>query len=77
VTVVTRLRLDAASYDPAPVREPRTKGPPRVKGERQPTLTQHLLDPDTTWETLTLPWDGGGTGPGRGRDRRRTLAFAA
>ena len=38
VTVVTRLRLDAARYDPAPLREPGTKGRPRVKGERQPTL---------------------------------------
>ena len=61
VTMVTRLRLDAALYDPAPPREPGTKGRPRVKGERQPTLAQRLLDPDTTWETLTMPWYGGGT----------------
>ncbi len=61
VTVVTRLRLDAALYDPAPVREPRTKGRPRVKGGRQPALAQRLLDPNTTWETLTVPWYGGGT----------------
>src|SRR6185369_13149415 len=61
VTMVTRLRLDAALYDPAPPREPGTKGRPRVKGERQPTLAQRLLDPDTVWETLTVPWYGGGT----------------
>jgi hypothetical protein len=61
VTVVTRLRLDAALYDPAPPREPGTKGRPRIKGERQPTLATHLLDPDTIWETLTVPWYGGGT----------------
>ena len=61
VTVVTRLRLDAALYDPAPPREPGTKGRPRVKGERQPTLATRLLDPDTVWETLTVPWYGGGT----------------
>jgi len=61
VTVITRLRLDAALYDPAPPREPGTKGRPRVKGERQPTLAQRLLDPDTVWETLTVPWYGGGT----------------
>jgi hypothetical protein len=61
VTVVTRLRLDAALYDPAPPREPGTKGRPRIKGERQPTLATHLLDPDTVWETLTVPWYGGGT----------------
>jgi hypothetical protein len=59
VTVVTRLRLDAALYEPVPVREPGTKGRPRVKGERQPTLAQRLLDPATAWETLTVPWYGG------------------
>jgi hypothetical protein len=61
VTVVTRLRLDAALYDPPPPRESGTKGRPRVKGERQPTLAQRLLDPDTAWQTLTVPWYGGGT----------------
>jgi hypothetical protein len=61
VTVVTRLRLDAALYDPAPPREPGTKGRPRVKGERQPTLATRLLDPDTVWETGTVPWYGGRT----------------
>ncbi len=61
VTVVTRLRLDAALYDPAPPREPGTKGRPRVKGERQPTLAHRLLDPDTFWEMLTVPWYGGET----------------
>src|SRR5918998_68584 len=30
VTVITRLRLDAALYDPAPPREPGTRGRPRV-----------------------------------------------
>ena len=61
VTVVTRPRLDAALYDPPPPREPGTKGRPRVKGERQPTLARRLLDPTTTWETLTVPRYGGGT----------------
>src|SRR6266545_4825617 len=61
VTVVTRLRLDAALYEPAPPREPGTKGRPRVKGERQPTLAARLLDPATVWEALTVPWYGGGT----------------
>src|SRR5215213_10661797 len=61
VTMVTRLRLDAALYDPAPPREPGTMGRPRLKGERQPTLAARLLDPDTVWETLTVPWYGGGT----------------
>ena len=60
VTVVTRLRLDAALYDPPPPRAPGTLGRPRVKGERQPTLATRLLDPETDWETLTVPWYGGG-----------------
>jgi hypothetical protein len=61
VTVITRLRLDAALYDPPPPRTPGTMGRPRLKGERQPTLAARLLDPGTVWEALTLPWYGGGT----------------
>jgi hypothetical protein len=61
VTIVTRLRLDAALYDPAPPRTPRTIGRPRVTGDRQPTLAVRLHDPATIWESLTVPWYGGGT----------------
>jgi hypothetical protein len=61
VTVVTRLRLDAALYDPAPPRPPGTRGRPRLKGDRQPTLAQRLIDPTTDWQRLTVPWYGGGT----------------
>jgi hypothetical protein len=61
VTMLTRLRLDAALYDPPPPREPGTTGRPRVKGARLPTLAQRLIDPATTWEPLTVPWYGGGT----------------
>ena len=56
VTVVTRLRLDAALYDPAPPREPGTKGRPRLKGKRQPTLAQRITDPKTEWVSVTVPW---------------------
>ena len=73
VTVVTRLRLDAALYDPAPPREPGTKGRPRVKGERQPTLATRRLDPTTVWEALTVPWYGGRTAAVVSRDRHRQL----
>src|ERR671928_601947 len=38
VSVITRLRLDAALYDPPPHRVPGTKGRPRLKGKRRPTL---------------------------------------
>jgi DDE superfamily endonuclease len=58
VTMITRVRLDAALYDPAPPREKGKKGAPRKKGERQPTLTERLGDPKTRWDTLTLAWYG-------------------
>jgi hypothetical protein len=59
VTLVTRLRLDAALYDCAPPRGPHTQGAPRKKGARQPTLAQRVADPATVWETVTLRWYGG------------------
>jgi len=61
VTLVTRLRLDAALYDPAPPRAPQTNGAPRKKGARQPTLAlaQRVDDPTTVWERVMLRWYGG------------------
>lgn len=59
VILVTRLRLDAALYDPAPPRGPHTKGAPRKKGARQPTLAQRVDDPTTLWARVTLRWYGG------------------
>ena len=59
VTIVTRLRPDAALYDPAPPRTAATTGRPRVKGERQPTLAQRLQDPATRWDRVTVGWYGG------------------
>jgi hypothetical protein len=61
ITVVTRLRLDAALYEPAPFRPPGTNGRPRKKGKRLATL-RHLLHHKTTrWQRLTVPgWYGEG-----------------
>jgi hypothetical protein len=59
VTVVTRLRLDAALYDPAPERAPHRRGRPRLKGARQPTLARRLAAPATAWQAVTLAWYGG------------------
>ena len=58
VSVVTRLRLDANLYAPAPPRRP-GRGRPAVKGKRLPTLTQVLHDAGTSWQrhTVTL-WYG-------------------
>jgi hypothetical protein len=61
VTMVTRLRLDAALYDPAPPRQPGKVGRPHVKGARQPTLAQRLKDPQTKWERVRVRWYGGGS----------------
>jgi hypothetical protein len=59
ITVVTRLRLDAALYDPAPPRRPGQIGRPRLKGPRQPTLAAVAADPQTRWTELTVAhWYG-------------------
>jgi hypothetical protein len=58
VTMITRLRLDAALYDPAPARKPGKKGAPRKKGGRQPTLEARLAAPNTAWERVALAWYG-------------------
>src|SRR6185369_9535540 len=46
---VTRLRLDAALYEPAPPRRPGTVGRPRTKGARLPNLADVLADAGTRW----------------------------
>lgn len=61
VPAITRLRLDAALYDPALPRRPGTLGRPRKKGTRQPTLSERLTDPGTLWQPVSLPgWYGMG-----------------
>ena len=61
VSLITRLRLDAALYDPAPLRVPRQNGRPRKKGARRPTLQQVLTAPQTQWAPVTVSnWYGGG-----------------
>jgi hypothetical protein len=58
-TVITRLRLDAALYAPAPARHPNQRGRARKKGERLPTLSDVLADGRTRWQSLTVPfWYG-------------------
>jgi hypothetical protein len=57
VTMITRLRLDAALYEPAPPYCGR--GRPRKKGKRLPTLAAVLADKETEWELVTLRWYDG------------------
>jgi hypothetical protein len=61
ITFVTRLRLDAALYEPAPPRKPGQIGRPRLKGERLPNLTAVAGDPATVWKPTTIAnWYGSG-----------------
>ena len=54
VTVITRLRLDAALYEPAPPYS--GKGRPRKKGQRLPTPQQLIDAPTTCWTRLPFIW---------------------
>jgi hypothetical protein len=61
VSVITRLRLDAALYDPPPPRVLGQRGRPRRKGKRRPTLETVLANEKTQWSTLTIDdWYGEG-----------------
>src|SRR5918993_3226068 len=60
IPFITRLRLDAAVYEPAPPRKPQQRGRPRLKGERLANLSAVLEDPNTAWTPITgSSWDRG------------------
>ncbi len=54
ITMVVRFRMDAALYQPAPVRRPDQQGRPRKKGARLPTLTQVVANQHTRWQRLLV-----------------------
>ena len=56
VKLTARLRLDARLFDPPGPQPPSKPGPKPKKGERQPKLADRLEDPDTAWQTITIPW---------------------
>lgn len=58
LTMITRLRLNAALFHPAPKRVRKKKGRARRKGNRQPSLQQRLKSKHTQWFKVTLPWYG-------------------
>jgi DDE superfamily endonuclease len=59
VTFISRLRLDAALYEPAPPRRPGQRGRPRLKGERLPNLSVVAEDPNTVWKPAKIAkWYG-------------------
>jgi hypothetical protein len=58
LSVVTRLRLDANLYAPAPPRR-RRRGRPPLKGKRLAKLNQVLQDPRTVWQRhIVTLWYG-------------------
>ena len=59
VTLIARLRLDAALYAPAPPRQPGQNGRPPLKGLRRPPLKALLDQPQATWTSTTVAWYNG------------------
>lgn len=59
VTLVTRLRLDAALYAPPGPQPTSKRGPKPKKGKRLPSLKQMLIDPMTRWSSHEIDWYGG------------------
>jgi DDE superfamily endonuclease len=56
---VSRLRMDAALYEPAAPRQPQQMGRPRLKGKRLPSLENVLNNTQTLWESVVLErWYG-------------------
>lgn len=54
VTLITRLRLDARLFEPAPVRRAGQNGRPRIKGAMVPKLECLVNDPKQRWQRLLL-----------------------
>jgi hypothetical protein len=59
-SLITRLRMDAELWDPAPARKPGQNGRPRVKGTRRLSPQQRLDEADTPWTKIEVEhWYGG------------------
>ncbi len=54
ICMITRFRLDANLFKPAPVRKPGQKGRPRKKGDRLPKLAQVLKNQQTHWTRVVI-----------------------
>ena len=68
VCVITRLRLDAALYEPAPARKPGQRGRTPLKGPVLPKPGSVLKNPKTVWNAVTVSqWYG---------EQQRTLQAA-
>ena len=61
VTLIPRLRLDAALYASAPARQPGQNGRPPLKGPRRPSQKTLLDRADVTWASVSVDWYDGTT----------------
>ena len=61
VTLIARLRLDAALYAPAPPRQPGQNGRPPLKGSRRPSLKAILEQDHVAWTVAAVSWYDGTT----------------
>jgi hypothetical protein len=61
VTLIARLRLDAALYAPAPPRQPGQNGRPALKGQRRPSLKTLLDQAEVPWTVTAVAWYDGAT----------------
>ena len=61
VTLIARLRLDAALYAPAPARQPGQNGRTPLKGPRRPPLKTLLDHADVMWDSVSVDWYDGTT----------------
>ena len=59
VRLIAPLRLDAVLHEAPPPRQPGTRGRPRRKGRRLPTLAERLDDAATPWQALRVRWYDG------------------
>src|SRR5215210_8616002 len=71
LTFITRLRLDAALYEPAPPRRPHQIARPRIKGERLPNLSVVAEDSNTVFGSPSRLLTGTGAGIARSRSLPR------
>lgn len=58
VTLVCRFRLDACLYDKPSIQPKGKRGRKPTKGERQQSLKQLAVDPNTSWTEQTVCWYG-------------------
>jgi hypothetical protein len=72
ITAITRLRMDAAIYEPPPPPQPGRRGRPPKTGKRLPTPTSLLHAQTTQWHQLKLPqWYSQGKHQGNDTDNEK------